>query len=564
MWSDRDQGESVARVKLEERMSRMKRFHGVGGLRCAMPGRHFELRGHPVHDAGTQTDREFVLLGVQWLIRNNLPGLDGVADFPEGLAADIADAKEGARVRHVDGGEGLFQVRVEAQPRNVPYRSPFEHKKPVMHMQNAIVAGPSGEEVYTDTLNRVKVWFHWNRRNAQDERASCWVRSTFLDAGSNRGGVQPLRRGDEVIVNFMEGDCDRPVIVARMYGGATQPVWHSNGLLSGYRSREYGGSGFNQLVMDDATQQNRVQLYSSSYQSHLHLGYLIQHTDNTRGAFLGTGFDLKSDAYGAIRAGQGLFVSTHATSAAQPLSVTAASEQLTSAESVLELTSKASASNQAESLDEGHDALKKFTDATQYALSGNSGSGGRTAGGGIGSANGFSTPIMLMASPAGVGLSTQDSTQITANQQVNIVSGKTTHVAAGKSLIGSVMEKISLFAQNAGIKLFAAKGKVEIQAQGDEMTMSALNDVTITSSSGKVVLSAEKEIWIGAGGSYIRITADMIENGTSGQILEKCASWDKPGASSMRLPTQVMSVANGCAWKNALASAQSASTVVLE
>jgi type VI secretion system secreted protein VgrG len=171
---------------------------------------------------------------------------------------------------------------------------------------------------------------------------------------------------------------------------------------------------------------------------------------------------------------------------------------------------------------------------------------------------------MLMASPAGVGLSTQDSTQITANQQVNIVSGKTTHVAAGKSLIGSVMEKISLFAQNAGIKLFAAKGKVEIQAQGDEMTMSALNDVTITSSSGKVVLSAEKEIWIGAGGSYIRITADMIENGTSGQILEKCASWDKPGASSMRLPTQVMSVANGCAWKNALASAQSASTVVLE
>ena len=171
---------------------------------------------------------------------------------------------------------------------------------------------------------------------------------------------------------------------------------------------------------------------------------------------------------------------------------------------------------------------------------------------------------MLMASPAGVGLSTQDSAQITANQQVNIVSGKSVHVAAGKSLIASVMEKISLFAQNAGIKLFASKGKVEIEAQSDEMKLSALNDVTITSSNGKVVISAEKEIWIGAGGSYIKITPDLIENGTSGQILEKCANWDKPGPSSMRLPSQIASVPKGCSWKTAAASADSASSVVLE
>ncbi|MDN7873642.1 DUF2345 domain-containing protein [Burkholderia multivorans] len=209
-------------------------------------------------------------------------------------------------------------------------------------------------------------------------------------------------------------------------------------------------------------------------------------------------------------------------------------------------------------------SLRKFTDATHYNVSGGAGSGGRTGGGGTGNANGFSTPIMLMASPAGVGLSTQESAQVTANQQVNIVSGKSVHVAAGKSLITSVMEKISLFAQNAGMKLFAAKGKVEIQAQSDEMKLAALNDVTITSSNGKVVISAEKEIWIGAGGSYIKITPDLIENGTNGQILEKCASWDKPGASSMRLPSPITSVPKGCAWKTASASADSASSVVLE
>ena len=564
MWSDREQGERLAQIRLEERKSRMKRFHGIGGLRCAMPGRRFELRGHPVHDAGSQPDREFVLLGVDWLICNNLPGLDEADQFPDGLAAEVAQAKAGATVRHADGSEGFFHVVVEAQPRNVPFRSPFEHKKPVMQLQNAIVAGPSGEEVYTDSLNRVKVWFHWNRRNGQDERASCWVRPTFLDAGSNRGGIQPLRKGDEVVVGFMEGDCDRPVIIARMYGGATQPVWHTNGLLSGQRSREYGGTGYNQLVMDDSTQQNRVHLYSSSYQSHLHLGYLIQQTDNTRGAFLGSGFDLKSDAYGAIRAGQGLFVSTHPTTANQPLNVTAASEQLASAETVVDLTSQASSANQAESLQEGQDALKKFTDATHYSVSGGAGSGGRTGGGGTGNANGFSTPIMLMASPAGLGLSTQDSAQLTANQQVNIVSGKSTHVAAGKSLIVSVMEKISLFAQNAGIKLFAAKGKVEIQAKSDAMALSSQQDLNITSVDGRVVISADKEIWIGAGGSYIKITPDLIENGTTGRILEKGASWSKQGASSMRLPAQITSVTKGCSWQTASASANSASTVVLE
>ncbi|MBN3839389.1 type VI secretion system Vgr family protein [Burkholderia sp. Ac-20349] len=564
MWSDREQGERLAQIRLEERKSRMKRFHGIGGLRCAMPGRRFELRGHPVHDAGSQPDREFVLLGVDWLICNNLPGLDEAEQFPDGLAEEVAQAKAGATVRHADGSEGFFQVMVEAQPRNVPFRSPFEHKKPVMQLQNAIVAGPSGEEVYTDSLNRVKVWFHWNRRNGQDERASCWVRPTFLDAGSSRGGIQPLRKGDEVVVGFMEGDCDRPVIIARMYGGATQPVWHTNGLLSGQRSREYGGTGYNQLVMDDSTQQNRVHLYSSSYQSHLHLGYLIQQTDNTRGAFLGSGFDLKSDAYGAIRAGQGLFVSTHPTATNQPLNVTAASEQLASAETVVDLTSQASSANQAESLQEGQDALKKFTDATHYSVSGGAGSGGRTDGGGTGNANGFSTPIMLMASPAGLGLSTQDSAQLTANQQVNIVSGKSTHVAAGKSLIVSVMEKISLFAQNAGIKLFAAKGKVEIQAKSDAMALTSQQDLSITSVDGRVVISADKEIWIGAGGSYIKITPDLIENGTTGQILEKGASWSKQGASSMRLPAQITSVTKGCSWQTASASANSASTVVLE
>ena len=536
-WSDRTQGERLAQIRLEERMSRTKRFHGAGGLRCAMPGRRFELHGHPVHDAGDESDRHFVLLGVDWLIRNNLPGLDGIAAFPEGLAAEVAEAKDGATVRHSDGSEGLFKVMIEAQRRDVPFRSPFEHKKPVMQLQNAIIAGPKGEEVYTDVLNRVKVWFPWNRRNEQDERASCWVRATFPDAGADRGGVQPLRKGDEVVVGFMEGDCDRPVIIARMYGGATQPVWHSNGLLSGLRSKEYGGRGYNQLVMDDATGQNRLHLYSTSAQSHLHLGYLIQHTDNTRGAYLGTGFDLKSDAYGAVRAGQGLYVTTHATSTAQPMAAGEAGEQLVNAQSMVDALSQASVTSKAETLQPGQDALKRFADATRHSVAG-AATGGRTAGGGGGNANGFAQPVMLMASPAGIGLTTQQSTQITADQQINIVSGQSTHLATGKSFVAAIADKLSVFVKSAGMKLFASKGKVEIQAQGDAMALTALKDLTVTSTDGKIVLSASKEIWIGAGGSYIKINGSQIENGTQGQILERCASWSKEGPTSVQQQRQ--------------------------
>jgi type VI secretion system secreted protein VgrG len=568
-WSAREQGEHRAITRMQEWESRAKRFYGTGSLRCAMPGRWFELTGHPVHDNGSQQDREFAFIEVKWTIQNNLQGADGSTDFPQSLSAEVAQirstqAQAGETVRHPDGSEGFFLVEIEAQRRRVPFRSPFEHHKPIMQLQSGTIAGPGSEEIYTDALNRVKVLFAWNRRNDGDERASCWVRTAFPDAGSQRGGTYPLRKGDEVIVGFMEGDCDRPVVLSRTHGGSTQPIWNTNGLLSGHRSKEYGGGGYNQIVMDDSTGQNRVHLYSTSSESHLHLGYQIQHTDNTRGAYLGSGFDLKSNAYGAIRAGQGLFVSTHPTSVAQPLNVSQASGQLVSAETLVERMSEASVANQAETLQPGQDALKKFTDATQYSVSGSNGSSGRTAGGGTGSANGFSTPIMLMASPAGMALSTQQSAQITADQHVNIVSGQSTHVAAGKSLIASVTEKISLFVQNAGIKLFAAKGKVDIQAKSDEMALTALKDLTITSVNGRLVLSAEKEVWIGAGGSYIKIGPNLIENGTAGQILEKCASWDKPGASSMRLPTSVSGVAKGCAWRSASASADSASSVALD
>lgn len=560
-WANRQDGERHVRTRIEAWESQIQRFDAVGALRSAMPGHWFKLRRGALRDSGSPSE-EYVMLGVDWAIRNNVPGLDGYPALDGSLREELmarAASQGGSPVKHADGAEGFFHVKVELQRRGTSFRLPREHSKPQMSLMNATVVAIPGEEVFTDRLNRTRLRYPWYR----DSQASCWVRAALADAGAQRGAIHPLRDGDAVLVDFVGGDCDRPVIVARVAGGDTEPVWHTNGVLSGYRSKEYGGSGYNQLVLDDSTRQNRVHLYSSSYRTHLHLGYLIEHENNTRGAYLGRGFDLKSDAYGAVRAALGLVMSTHPTSAAQPLDVTAVAEQLAGARQVADLASQASEANHAESLDDGLHALDRFAQAIRYSSAGGA-VGGRTAGGGTGTANGFSTPVMLLASPAGMGLSTQDSLQATANHQVSVVSGQSTQVAAGKSFLVSAMEKLSLFVQNAGMKLFAAKGKVEIQAQSDAMALSALKDLTITSTNGRLVLSADKEIWIGAGGSYIRITPDLIENGTQGQILEKCASWDKPGAASGRVPSALSNTAKSCAWKMSGAAADSASSVELE
>ncbi|MFM0299281.1 type VI secretion system Vgr family protein [Paraburkholderia sediminicola] len=538
-----DRGDHLSKIRMEGWESRAKRFTAVGGVRNIDAGKWFELQGHPEHDRDAEQQRQFAVIEARWYIENNLP-VSATADLPHSLKAELAQvrtAHAGAAaafaVSHVDGSEGFYLVEVETQRRTVPFRSPFEHVKPVMNLQTATVAGPANAEVYTDELNRIKLHFHWDRLNGGNETASCWVRVAYSDTGGSYGGVHVPRVGEEVIVSFLDGNCDRPIVTGRVFNSDKSPHWHSNGLLSGYKSKEYGGAGYNQLVMDDATGQNRIQLYSTNTNAHLHLGYLIDQTDNTRGSYLGSGFDLKSDACGAVRAVQGLYVSTHAAngSSSQPLDVHDTQQQLISSESVIEALSGASETHQAESLKDGHDSLKAFTDTTQNSVSGTS-TGGSTAGGGTGSANTFKEPVMLFGSPAGIALSTPRSTHIVADQQVNIVSGQNTHIAAGKSLVTSVAQQISLFVQNAGMKLFAAKGKVEIQAHSDNIELTAQKTLRLLSATEKIEAAANQEILLTSGGAYIRIVGGNIEIHAPGNIDIKGSQHSFNGPTSTTYP----------------------------
>lgn len=527
-YSRREQGDKQSRLRVEEWESSMKRFSAVSGVRSLPVGHWFTLEDHPAHRSDSVEDRQFVVISVEWCIENNLPLSNNGKNFPGSLASQLEAAKaalgrEGTRGSGILAGNehtGHCFNRMEVQRRKVPFRSPFEHDKPTLHPQTAVVVGPANEEIYTDHLNRVKVRFRWDRHNPGDERASCWVRVSYPNAGQGWGALNVPRIGQEVIVTFLNGNADRPVLTGRLFNEDQAPQWHTDGKISGCKTKEYKGSGFNQLVLDDTSAQGRVQLYSTNTNAQLNLGYLVTQHGNKRSGFYGTGFALSTDDFGAIVTHKGLYLSTHGRPGPQgtQLDATEATSQLKAGASLLKSLSETATKAGAESLD-AQKALNGFIDTTQDKYEG-SGQGG---------ANRFKEPVLLAASPAGIGLASSKGIHVHAGDEVTLSSGKDTNLAAGKNLVASVAEKISLFAFNAGIKLFAAKGKVEVQAQGSDLDLIAEKVVRLLSTTSRIEIHAKEEVMISAGGSFIKINASGITNGTSGKWTAQASMHLMPG-----------------------------------
>jgi len=517
-YSKQEHGDKLARLKVEQWESGMKRFSAVSGVRSLPAGGWFTFEDHRVHEPDAPEDRQFLVIAVEWCIENNLPLSNTLKDFPGSLLARLNASKASMGLGNEHTGH--CYNRMEVQRRKVPFRIPFEHTKPTLHPQTAVVVGPADEEIHTDHLNRVKVQFRWDRQNPGDERASCWVRVSYPNAGQGWGGVNVPRIRQEVIVTFLDGDADRPVITGRLYNEDQAPHWHTDGRLSGYKSKEYKGGGFNQLVLDDTTTQNRTQLYSSNAHAQLNLGYLVSQHGNQRGGFYGSGFALSTDDFGAVVTHKGLYLSTFGRPGPQgtQLDATEATTQLKAGAALTKSLSDTASKAGAEAL-AGQDALNRFIDATQD----------RYEGDGQGGANRFKEPLLLAASAAGIGLASTTGTHVHAGAEVTLSSGTDINIATGKSLLASIAEKISLFAFNAGIKLFAAKGKVEVQAQSDDLDLIAEKVVRLLSTTSRIEIHAKEEVTISAGGSFIKINGSGITNGTPGTWCAQASMHTMPG-----------------------------------
>jgi type VI secretion system secreted protein VgrG len=216
-------------------------------------------------------------------------------------------ASEGALVAGAAGAAGAaggFSYRNELAlaPADLPWRPPCLTSRPRAYgTQSALVVGVAGEEIYTDAQGRVKLHFYWDRQGKRDENSSCWVRCSTAWAGHGWGQFSVPRIGQEVLVEFIEGDPDRPVVVGRVYNGEHPPPCDpggSRGVVSGLRSKTHKGTGYNSIEMNDTAGQEKLSIHAQ-----YDLDTVVEHSE-TRTVKTGTqSVTVKGDASLTIQAG---------------------------------------------------------------------------------------------------------------------------------------------------------------------------------------------------------------------------------------------------------------------
>ncbi|WP_415884453.1 type VI secretion system Vgr family protein [Neptuniibacter sp. QD34_54] len=155
-----------------------------------------------------------------------------------------------------------YSNRIKAIPFDVPYRAPITTAVPIVHgCQTAIVCGPEGEEIYTDQYGQIKVQFHWDRIGQRDEHSSCWMRVSQLFAGNQRGSMFIPRIGEEVLIDFLEGNPDRPIVTGRLYHGLNRSPYPlpDNKTKSTIKTNSTkGGDGFNEIRIEDKKGEEQI------------------------------------------------------------------------------------------------------------------------------------------------------------------------------------------------------------------------------------------------------------------------------------------------------------------
>lgn len=246
-------GEYQARVKIEGFAAQTQRARAVGSVRQMAVGAKFRLNKHP----RKAENSEYLVIRVRHQIQLDLMVED--RDLVEAILGPVLDFDG-------DTNPDLYRCNIEVQPAREPYRSVPRTPRPENPgVQTAVVVGKAGEEVWTDTFGRVKIQFHWDRDGKKDEKSSCWVRSAVPWSGKGWGMMAIPRIGQEVVVQFEQGDPDRPLIMGMVYNGDTKSpfVLPGNATQMGIKTdSSKGGNGFSELVFEDKKDAEFVRLQS--------------------------------------------------------------------------------------------------------------------------------------------------------------------------------------------------------------------------------------------------------------------------------------------------------------
>lgn len=505
-WSgeyvDRDDGAKRARVRAEQQQLDFQTITANSNVRGIAPGYYFTLTDHPNRSANA----EYLIVSAEYHFQEN---------------ADSTGSH---------GEETSWDIHFTAKPSKDRYQPPRVTIKPrIIGPQTALVTGPAGQETWVNEYGQIKVYFYWDRHSQKDENSSCWIRVASSWSGSNFGEVMVPRIGQEVIVEHLDGDADRPIVVGRVSNANQMPSTFSkngrlpaNYALAGIKSKEYQGNRYNQLLFDDTAGEIRAQLESEHGKSQLNLGYL-SHPRNGSAAPRGEGFELRSDLWGALRAANGLLLSADTQNAGEgnSLSRDELSAILQQALSLAKNLGDFAAKNLGNASDPNpQEVLSKAVKDLGNGSNVEKGENG-------------ATPVVAISAPAGIALGTSKSTTIATGEHLDLASGKNQHLSAGQLLNLHAGEGISQFAVKGGIKSIAHKGKHLTQANSDDVQIVADQSVVITASHDHVMVAADKHVTLTSGGAYIKIADGNIQIHCPGTIDMKSGNYSLTGPTSL-------------------------------
>ena len=674
----------AARLLREAAEARNKTWQGSGTVRTLRPGAAFALSGTPLNNGIGTNPLRLATLSIESAGKNNLPAeahraIDvlfsrSARTISGGQPPDHAPlpSLRGEKpapdsIRGQDGGERPFQaddtkwmqtlsttgyvMRFTAVRADIPWRpalgdstgTTLNPRPTAPGAQTAIVVGANGhaspdgaDELYCDRLGRIRVRFHWQEGTADDDRSTCWLRVAQRHAGAGMGAQFLPRIGQEVLVAFLEGDIDRPIVVGSLYNGQGEgglrptpggtpgtspppppqgeggdgggivakrnttntlfaaatnfaaaaqgnlasgnaPAWHgaspdaagqrNAAALSGFKSKEFGGSGHNQLVFDDSDGQLRTSLATTAHATQLNLGHLIHQADNHRGGYRGQGFELRSDAYAALVAERGLLLTTYGSGGAdagalpdpvgdftagqalvkQALTLGKNFNTLAATHKTVRLAAATGAGKADTSMADPKAAPLAAFDTIARGMVESSALDRAWADAckknttpGTNQVPHFTDPVVAFSAKAELALVAGQDVHFAAGETIMLAAGQDSSWAAGGRMrwhsgqgigvLAGVVEggagasasgsnQESAISNTKGLSLIAAKGAVDIQAQSETLTLAAQKALKLVSVSASVDFTADKAITLKtAGGASLTIEGGNITFACPGTI----------------------------------------------
>ncbi|MEF2269916.1 type VI secretion system tip protein TssI/VgrG [Janthinobacterium sp. LS2A] len=553
-----------------------KQFTGAGAVRRMAAGHAFELLQHEQYAGGAN---QFTVLWVEHEARNNLGPAGGALTTLLSKLSTVASLGDVASLLAGQLEAGTYRNTFACARTSVaivPLATAARQASSALGPQTALVVGLPDSVATTGRDHQIRIQFAWQRGAAANpggmahntdqqgnapgnEASGTWVRVAEALAGPNWGSQFTPRIGTEVLVDFIEGDMDRPLVVAQLYTGSDTPPYAAGvdsdvnhaGVISGIHSHNFDGGGYNQWVIDDTPGQLRTRLATSSAATQLNLGYLVQQGPNTaqRGSYRGSGFELRTDAWTVLRGGEGVLISTTARAqtgagiASTQLDTTEALAQLKGAAELNKSLAEAAQQQTAlfsqdakqaqldliKQIDPQQDGKYQASVGGQEALKASAGERKLAADQPV---EKFGQPLVVMEAPASINWATPGSTVLFAAQQLQWTTQSDLHMTAGHTYSSVSASAHGLFTHTGGIQAIAANGPVSLQAHTGQLEILADKAITVLSVNDCIDIKANQKITLQAGQSSITLEGGNITFTCPGNFTVKGGQHVLNGAAS--------------------------------